>query len=249
MIIKLVFSMLRLNEFLSYCGEIIAFLKAMDKEGLQIDTIIDGFDSNYEKAIEIANRNRSSRFTELLKEKDHRRDESYIAFRNMIEACTHRKSADLAKTAENLCVLLRSHDWSLQRLGRAEQSAKLASLAKELSSVENTQALASLSATEWYQDLLDDNAAFLQLQEDKTKAQASEEDYDSLEVYKELKLACEQLFESIEVLNRIAPNEKYTEMINFINDCTQRYQAIAKTRSTKNENAKEVSEETEEQEA
>jgi len=246
MIIKMIFSMLRLNEFLSYCGEIVAFLKAMDKEGLQINTVIDILNSNYEKAIEIANRNRSSEYTELLKNKDHRRDESFIALRNYFEACTHRKSVATAEIGEKLCGIIRSHGWSLHRLSRAEQSAKMASLIKEFSSTENTESFATISATDWYQDMVDDNAAFLKSQEDKTIAEGSEEDYDTFVVYKELQVSCEQLFESIEVLNRIAPNAKYDEMVNFINDCTQRYQTIAKTRTTKSENAKE---ETEEQEA
>ncbi|WP_421919304.1 DUF6261 family protein [Marinifilum sp.] len=239
MIIKLTSSMLRLNEFLSYCSEINAFLKTLDKEGLQINPLIDEFAKKYEKAIEVANRARSSQYTELLKERDHRRDESYLAFRNLIEASSHRKDASIVKKAGNVLRTIKSHGWSLQLAGRAEQSAKMASLIKELSSAENTELLAALSATDWYQDMLDDNSAFLQLQEDKTKAEASEEDYDTFEVYKELQVCCEQLFDSIEVLNRIAPNEKYDQMEAFINDCTKRYQTLAKTRTTKNENAKE----------
>lgn len=239
MIMKMLFGSLRLNEFLGYCGEIVSFLKSMDKEGLQIKTAIDSFDLNYEKAIEVANRNRSSQFTEWLQERDHRRDESFIAFRNLVEANLHRKTDAIVDAADKLSRIIRSHGWSLQRESRAEQSAKMASLIKELALPENVGLVTALSATEWYQDMLDDNAAFLQLLEDKTVAEASEANYDTLAVYKDLRVSCERLFEGIEVLNRIIPNEKYNEMENFINDCTQRYLTAVKVRKTKNENAKE----------
>lgn len=241
------FTKLRLNEFLSYCSEISTYLKSIDKEGLQIVSAIDRFAARYEVAVEVSNRSRSSKFTHLLKGKDHRRDESFLAFRNLVEACSHRKDVNTADKAETLLEIIKSHGWSLQLSGRAVQSAKMASLVKELSSAENTSLIAGLSATDWYQDMVDDNAEYLKLQEDKTVAESSEADYDTLEVYKELRVSCEQLFEGIEVLNRIAPNEKYDQMEAFINDCTQRYQTIVKTRTTKNENAKE--EQTEEQEA
>ncbi|WP_321310810.1 DUF6261 family protein [Marinifilum fragile] len=166
---------------------------------------------------------------------------------NLVEASTHRKDVSVAKHAETLLGIIKSHGWSLQLGGRAVQSAKMASLVKELSSAENTSLIEQLSATDWYQDMVDDNAEYLKLQEDKTVAESSETEYDTLGVYKELRVSCEQLFEAIEVLNRIAPNEKYNQMVAFINDCTQRYQTIMKTRTTKNENAKE--EQTQEQEA
>ncbi len=242
MMIKMLFGSLRLNEFLSYCGEILNFLKSVDKEGLQINTAIDGVELNYEKAIEVANRNRTSQFTDWLQKNDHRRDESFIAFRNLIEANTHRKSDEIVEASGILSRIIRSHDWSLQRKSRSEQSAKMASLVKELSSSENASLIARLSATEWYQDMLDDNTEFLQLQEDKTVADASEADYDTLEVYKDLRIRCEQLLEGIEVLNRIAPNVKYDEMEKFINDCTQRYLTAVKARKTKTKNEKEEQE-------
>ncbi|WP_321515917.1 DUF6261 family protein [Marinifilum fragile] len=247
MIEQMNFSKLHLNEFLSYCGEISTYLKSIDKEGLQIVSAIDQFAARYELAVAVSNRARSSKFTDMLKAKDHRRDESFLAFRNLVEACSHRKNATTAEKAESLLRIIRSHGWSLQIESRADQSAKMASLIKELSSAENTSLIEQLSATDWYQDMVDDNAEYLKQQEDKTVAESSETEYDTLEVYKNLRVSCEQLFEGIEVLNRIAPNDKYDQMEAFINDCTQRYQTIVKTRTTKNENAKE--EQTQEQEA
>lgn len=246
MVIKMMFSMLRLNEFLSYSGEIVTYLKSMDKEGLQINSAVDGLDLKYEKALEIANRNRSSEYTNWLEEKDHRRDESFVAFRNLIEANTHRKPEVIIEAADRLCRTVRSHGWSLQSASRAVQSAKMASLIKELNLPVNTSLIDTLDAGEWYKDMVDDHADYLQLQEAKTVAEASEIDYDTMAVYKDLQIACQQLFEGIEVLNRLSPNEKYTNMENFINDCSQRYMTAARSRKTKNVNLKE---ETEEQEA
>ena len=246
MIINMFFTKLLLNELLSYCGEIIAYLKGADKEGLQLDAVVTSLDQKYELAIEVSNRTRSSQYTEQLKVKDHRRDESYLALRKYLEACIHCKDVAIAQAAGKLLSIFRSHGWSLQLEGRAVQSAKLTSLIKELNLPENTTLMTTVAATNWYKGLRDDQADFLQLQEDRTLAEASETEYVTLEVYKELRISCEQLFASIEVLNRIAPNTKYDEMGSFINDCTQRYLTAAKTRITKSENTKEAEETVEE---
>ena len=242
MIVKMNFGKLRLSEFLSYCGELLAFLKGADKENLQLDTAVSTLDQKYELAIEVANRTRSSQYTVLLKDKDHRRDDSFLALRKYLEACMHRKDATIALNADKLLRIFRSHGWSLQSKGRAEQSAKMVSLIKELNLAENTALITSLTATDWYQDMVDDQAAYLQLQEDRTLEEASQTDYDTLEVYKELRISCEQIIEGIEVLNRMMPDPKYDAMENFINDCTQRYLTAVKARITKSENAKEAEE-------
>ena len=246
MITKMIFGSLHLNEFLSYCGELVTFLRSIDKEGLQVKPAIDKLDLKYEKAIETANRGRSSAFTDSLQERDHRRDESFIAFRTLIEASSHRKMDVVKEAADKLSRIIRSHGWSLQRESRATQSAKMASLIKELNLPDNGILIEALKAADWYQDMIDDNAAYSKLQEDRTIAEASEEDYDTMAVYKDLRIACQELFDGIEVLNRLFPNEKYTEMANFINDSSQRHMITARTRKTRTENLKE---ETEEQEA
>lgn len=70
-----------------------------------------------------------------------------------------------------------------------------------------------------------------------SRTNAAKPDYDTEEVYKALRFACGELFDAIEVLNRIAPNVKYVDMANFINRCTKKYMIVARSRKTKNETA------------
>jgi len=113
----------------------------------------------------------------------------------------------------------------------------MASFTKELDLDENQALIAILKANSWYKDMVEDNTAYNQLNEDKIKAKTSQVDYDTDVVYKDLRLACGELFEAIEVLNRISPNEMYLEMAKFINDCIQKYMVAAYSRKTKNKNA------------
>ncbi|MGZ2371726.1 DUF6261 family protein [Ancylomarina sp. YFZ004] len=245
MFIKMIFSLLRINEFIGYCNEIKTYLASIEMEGLQLGTTVEKLNLKQEKALAASNRTRSSQYTNWLHKKDHRRDESFVAFRKLMEASTHRKDDTLATAADKICRTIRAHGWSLHAKGVKVQSAKMASLLKELELDENKALIATLSADTWYKDMVDDNAAYNQLNEDRAKAQLSKLDYDTEEVYKDLRLACEELFDSIEVLNRISPNEKYVEIANFINGSTQKYMTAARARQTKNENANPALEEKE----
>ena len=237
MFIKMIFRLLRINELLGYGNEIKTYLASIEMEGLQLNAPVEKLNLKQEEALAASNRTRSSQFTNWLHERDHRRDESFVAFRNLMEASTHRKDEALASAADKMCRIIRGHGWTLYAGGQKVQSAKMASLIKELELEENKALIATLTADVWYKDMVDDNAAYNQMNEERAKAKGSQVDYDTEEVYKALRFACEELFDAIEVLNRISPNEKYVEVANFINGCTQKYMTAARTRQTKSENA------------
>ncbi len=238
MLKKMYFSLLQLNDLLGYSNEINTYLQTADMEGLQITTAVNKLSGNVEKGLSAANRTKSSQYTERLRFFDHRRDESFIAFRNLMEASTHRKDDSLVEAAEQVCRIIRSHNWSLFSRGYKIQSAKMASLIKELDQSGNQEILNQLASISWYRDMVEDNEAFNQLNEEKNLSENSDTDSDTEEMYKNVRIACEELFEAIEVLNRIAPNEKYTAIAQFINECTQKYMVVVRSRNTKNENAK-----------
>jgi len=245
MFIKMIFSLLHINEFIGYCNEIKTFLASIEMEGLQLNAPVEKLNLKLEKALMASNSTRSSQFTNWLHEKDHRRDESFVAFRKLMEAYTHRKDVALVTAADKMCRIIRGHGWTLYAGGQKVQSAIMASLIKELELDENKALIATLSADAWYKDMVDDNAAYNQLNEERAKAQGSKLNLDTVEVYKGLRFACEELCETIEVLNRISPNEKYLGLANFINACTQKYMSAARSRQTKSEKADSALEENE----
>ncbi|MDQ1770221.1 hypothetical protein GQR60_14590 [Labilibaculum sp. A4] len=242
MIKKMYFSLLRLNELLGYFNEIITYLIGADLEGLQITSPVEKLNNKVGEALAAANRTTASGFTERIRQLDNRRDESFVAFRNFMEASTHRRDEAIANAAEQICRIIRTHNWSLYSRGYKIQSAKMASLLKELNQSENQALILQLEAASWYSEMLEDNNAFNQQSEEKSIAKNEEIDYDTQEIYKSARLACEELFEAIEVLNRIAPNEKYNAIAKFINECNQKYLTVARSRKTKNANAAEVTE-------
>lgn len=237
MFIKMIFSSLRINEMLSYCNEITSFLKSIDVENLQINTVVKKLNVKYEEALATSNQCQSSDSVELLYQNDSRKDESFLAFRNLMEASTHRKAYSIVSAAENICRIIRGHVWSLNLDDQNVQSAKMVSLCKSLALPENHKQIRHLDANSWYRDMIQDENAFNQLIQDKTKADVAKADFDAEEVYKELRLTCAELFDLIEVLNRITPNKEYDDMANFINECTHKYMIAARSRKTTNETA------------
>ena len=237
MFIKMIFSFLRINELLGYCNEIKMFLSSLNLEALPVKDPAEQLSLKLEKALAASNRSRPSEYTEWLNVNDHRRDESFLAFRNLMEAFTHRKDESMLTAAEKIILIIKGHGWTLQSGGKKVQSAKMASLVKELSSEENQALITSLLANDWYQDMVDDNTVYDQMLEERSNTNNKQVVYDMSTVYQELQTACEELFEAVEVLNRISSDAVYTQIATFSNDCTQRYLAAARTRRTKNENS------------
>ncbi|BAX82428.1 hypothetical protein ALGA_4137 [Labilibaculum antarcticum] len=116
----------------------------------------------------------------------------------------------------------------------------MASLIKELDLPENQVLITILEATPWYLEMMEDNRAFNQQSEERSIAKNDDVDYDTQEVYKYVRIACEELFDAIEVLNCIASNEKNETRANFINKCNQKYLTVVRTRKTRTGNAMEV---------
>ncbi len=242
---KMIFGLLRINEMLGYSNEIKTYLAASGLEALPIKPLVDKFVTNQEEALAASNRNRSSKYTQLLRDKDTRRDESFIAFRNLMEANTHRSNESTVAAADVICRIIRAHGWTLYAEGKKVQSAKMASFVKELNLDENQASIASLKANAWYNEMVEDNASYSQLLEEKAKVEGGEIDYDIESVHKNLRLSIDELFETITVMNRIAPDPKYLEIAKFCNDCTQKYIVAVKSRKTKNAKADNETVETE----
>jgi len=237
MLKRMYFSMLQLNELLGYCNEINTYLQSADLTDLQINGATEKLNVSLGKSLAVANKTQSSQFTARLRLTDDRRDNSFVAFRNLMEASTHRRDESLVKTADQICRTIKSHSWTLYTRGYKVQSAKMASLIKELDLPANQELIGQLEASSWYADMVEDNEAFNKLNEEKNLSENSDTDSNTEEIYKNVRIACEELFEAIEVLNRIAPNEKYTAMAQFINECTQKYMVVVRSRKTKSENA------------
>lgn len=102
MFVKMIFSLLRVNELLGYCNEIKTFLSSLNLEALPIKDAAAKLSTQVEQALAASNRNQASEYTEWLKEKDHRRDDSFLAFRGLMKAFTYRKEEDLLAAAEKL---------------------------------------------------------------------------------------------------------------------------------------------------
>ncbi|RUT79006.1 DUF6261 family protein [Ancylomarina longa] len=235
MIKNMLLSMLRVNELLAYSREIISRVKPLRVEGLQIMETIDTFDSKLQMALHVANGKRTNDYTHLLHESDHRRDESYLAFRNSMEAATHCKDQVKAQKAANICEIIRGHGWSLHVKGQKVQSSIMASLFKDLSQEERKLDIVDLGAESYYQDLIDDCAAYDSLLEKRDSESKGKKNPENEQVYKELRVSCEQFFEALEVLNRVAPQAQYVEMIEIVNQCTDKYMIDLRSRKTRSE--------------
>ena len=236
MLEKIVFSLLRVSDLISYNRDVLEAVTPLSDESLAIHKSILNLEEHFQKALKASNSAKGSKFTKLLMEKDRLRDRSFLGFRFAAEAYTYSNDEVKAAKAEVVCEVLSNHGWSLHNSGRKKESGLLASLVQELNETENKQYLVDLGLETWFNNMVADADAFNALVLEKEDAEREEKNEDHTEVYKELREACDQYFDDLEAINRLDPNEKYEQMIEKVNGFTKSYMTDLRARQTKKEN-------------
>ena len=236
MIERIAFGYMLVKDLISFCRDILEGVTPLSDETLPINKSITKLNERFQVALKASNSARSSKYTKLLMEKDRLRDRSFLGFRFAVEAYTYSNDEVKAIKAESICSIIRDHDWSLHSKGRKHESGLLASLIQKLNEPANKQKLVDLGLETWFNSLVADADAFNALVQEKEDAEKDQAKEDHMDIYKQLREACDQYFDDLEAINRLDPNEKYEQMIEKVNGFSKSYMTDLRARQTKKEN-------------
>ncbi|HEY4788112.1 MAG TPA: DUF6261 family protein [Bacteroidales bacterium] len=91
-------------------------------------------------------------FTEKSAQSDSLRGECHIAFRNYVEACSHRNKPGYHDASVKIMEIIRKHGWSAAHLGRKTETTVINSTVSEIREKCQNE-LTVLSAAEWLNEL------------------------------------------------------------------------------------------------
>ncbi len=112
-----------------------------------IDKTTRTFDA-FSKAFE---NNGADPYTALKAEKDDERDETYLAFRTYIEACSHRLDDNSRRHADTILRVIKKHGWSAWSKGYKRQTAVHSTMFADIRN-NYTDSIDALQASMWLEE-------------------------------------------------------------------------------------------------
>ncbi len=238
MITEISNTLLRVDEEVGYYAEMASLMEKYKSKELQLEKFISGLSSVVNEAQNAIHQARGSNHTATANELEKVRNQSFMAFRDVVKAGTHRVDENWANNARKIERIIRSHGWSFYSKGTKVQTAIMESLKAELDKEENQLLINEIALSDWYAEMNETNKNYLNVINKRFNEEAQKEKYDTGEIYKSMRLAGDDLCQAIEVLYKMSGNQLYNEIANAINALTEKYMATARGRKTRNENEK-----------
>ena len=127
----------------------------------------------------------------------------------------------------------------MNRFSYTKQNVSLNNFFAEVDeSLDLTTALDICGAKDAYLELKEENKAFNDALNVRTAQKANNSKFKASEVAKSIEMACNDIFQLVEVMNRITPSEDYQAFINEANIITNEF--VAKINIRKGKHASEA---------
>lgn len=200
-----------------------------------ICTLIGKSNSDLSKSL---GRTLISDYTSQLFIKDQARDNAFIGFRDFISALTHSNNEGKKAAAIILASIFETVGNTIYALGYAVETSKMNSLILNLKTPSAQQAIETIGASDWFEQLSTTQEAFENLNKTKTEANAA---IDYLKV-RDSRVIIAKYLQAL--LNYIGTNSdldgaKYQPVKDKINVLITNAVTIARARSTRKANTDE----------
>ncbi|MCA9211864.1 MAG: hypothetical protein KDB27_02270 [Planctomycetales bacterium] len=200
---------------------------------------------------QITARSRTSSFTGELATHDAARDEAFVALRDYAKAISGRPSASLSQAGSLITRLIETRGVSLHRLGYAQQSAALNELLDDLSTPESQQAIETIHAEEWIDELRESHHAFEATFQEKVNAESQDDLPQVKPVRKAVSDRLSTLVSSLNALQEISIGSENETVVNQlaanVDEIISEILIPARARRTRHESATAIESELENQ--
>ena len=213
------------------------YIQSIASEGLSdpfIDKVTTLLNKGIDQLKEALTAVRVNVLIERVAEADAIRDDSYIGFKDMVDAAKRRRSEEIQGAYQSIWPIIEKAGTLLYTEGYTQQSGKLKALFAELDKAENQAYLVTLGADSFYAELKQAEADFQQLYNDRLD-EDGKKDYPTLaEARKATIPYLNVLIDAINVLETTAPGS-YTLLITKMNAITSEVMSAARARKTRRE--------------
>ena len=238
---KLSFSILNSKELYTAALRIADIITVAILNVVYITSILALLKKALDNLAKALGRSLTSDYTSVLFEKDLARDNAFIGTRDFISAYTHSKHADKVHAAMVLQAIIQEIGNRLYQDGYVKETAELNALFLRFDAAEPQLHIQTIGAGEWYADLKEAQDDFEKTYADKANAESVIDIPLAKKSISEIRFYLDSLLTYINANTEIDA-ATYTPVANQIDEVITDVTAIARTRKTKEANAKNTEE-------
>lgn len=228
------FSRLLNPEFYSFLERLLAIFSAFDLVTLQLESFVQKVQTAFNHLDAAMIQNKGSIYTGMMSDADELRDDAFLALRNLVVAYTYYPDETLKSHAERLEQAIRTHGWTIQRLGLTQQTAVLSNLIGDLeNNADLAAAITALNATPFLNVLKEKNALFTGYQSQRLDEKSEKPEISTTDARREAREAVENLFNVTEALYLMNQDETYQQIANQVNPLVDEFNSLIKSREAR----------------
>jgi len=243
MIEGLAFYSLKRDEYYTFGYKVLDVLSGFDTETLQLKPL-QGRVENAVSLLDEALVKTSTRILTLsMSESDKNRDNSFLAFRYMIVACSKRLNPAWNAAANLLIDTVKSYGWTLQNENYSTESSRLNNLIADLETKSDLKAaVALLGLNDWLVEMKQSQRDFEMAEKLRVEAKASKCEVKTEDGCREIRKACELLFQYINMTQELNPNEDFVRITRLLNEVIAEFNTSINIRKSRNSKEEETPE-------
>lgn len=233
------FKSMRINEKGYFAIKVLNITEAMVAKDPEFKALYDEVKLQNDELDRATSKLSVADLTELMVEDDDLRDSALANIKDQAQICAQRKNPEIAQAGKLVVSTIKSIDWNMQQRGNAEETALMAKLLDIFdTNAAVKQALATIDATEFVDDMRTGQAMYIAHDKNRTSAKGQNVKTTSKLAARELGVAIDKLFRYIDFMVDFRNNPDYLAISNNINAAITEAKSKVTQRETRAENAK-----------
>ncbi len=236
MIAPINYSLLTSKELFTFIIRVVALFTGKVLNGTGLDVFFKNLKDALNPFSNALERETKDPFTEKLAQKDSERDEGFLAFRNYVEACSHRNKAGWHDAATKILAIIKKHGWSAAHFGNKKETAAITNITSEIRTKCGAE-VTLLDANDWLTELEVAQQAFETTMNESVVPPVANEPTIA-ETRPKVTEALKSLFSMISLQYTATGNAQLAEYAKSINDLIAQTMTSAKANATRVDNKK-----------
>ena len=228
MITQILYSYFSLERLHALSGKIVELLQLKFAEQEMIATVLEPLAPQMATALKAIGSSKKQPLTPTIRLADRARDDSFISFKDTIKAGLRRHNEAYREACEALWSVIEKNNTKLYDLPDDDETSVIDSLIADLSTPRNQAYLALINATEWLNELDEDNKAFTATRVQRSVTRSSDDTVSDRRAFADLQSSLILMSNVLTSLYLVNKPEGIREAVAEINQYISEANAAAK---------------------
>lgn len=239
MLNKILYSYFSLAALTALVQKIVNLLSAKIADNQMVAALLARLQPQLETALQAIGSSRKQPLTEIIRQADMRRDNSFMSLRNHVRAGLRRENESYRTACEALWIEFEKNGLRLDKFSREKQTAAVNSLLNDLGKPENQNHLKTTHATKWAEELDNNNKTYVTTTQERSALRSSDDTVKDETAFKDLKISLDLLDNMLNAMYAMNTPEGIASVIEEISQYISEANTSAKISKSNRSNGDE----------